>query len=116
MKLVGYTDDMASYIKASNLFITKPGGLSSTEAAVCGVPIFHTAPIPGCETCNARYFSTHGMSISGEITDETLCTIDELLNASDLSAAMVSRQRCCINPFAAKEICDLAESMVGQHM
>ena len=32
--VVGQTDDMAGYLRASDLFVTKPGGLSSTEAAV----------------------------------------------------------------------------------
>ena len=45
-----HTDRMASYMRASHLFITKPGGLSSTEAAVCHVPILHTSAIPGCES------------------------------------------------------------------
>ena len=48
---------------AADFFITKPGGLSSTEAAVCGIPIIHLSPIPGCETFNARYFSQHGMGL-----------------------------------------------------
>ena len=43
MRVLGYTDDMAAYMKAADLFITKPGGLSSTEAAVCGVPMVHVA-------------------------------------------------------------------------
>lgn len=112
--VIGHTDDMASYIKASHLFITKPGGLSSTEAAVCGVPIFHTAPIPGCESYNVRYFSSHGMSISGEITDGLLRAADDLLNDEHRSAEMTARQKELINPRAAADICDLAESMAAQ--
>lgn len=41
--VIGFTDDMAGYMKAADLFVTKPGGLSSTEAAVCGVPLVHVA-------------------------------------------------------------------------
>ncbi len=37
--LTGFTKQMALYLKASDVCITKPGGLSSTEAAVC--PIYH---------------------------------------------------------------------------
>ncbi len=62
VKVMGFASDMAGYLKAADLFITKPGGLSSTEAAVCGTPIIHIAPILGCETYNARFFSDHGMS------------------------------------------------------
>ena len=38
---------MADYMAACDVFITKPGGLSSTEAAVAGIPLIHISPIPG---------------------------------------------------------------------
>lgn len=110
--VIGRTDDMASYMKASDLFITKPGGLSSTEAAVSGVPILHTSAIPGCESCNARYFSGHGMSIFEEKTSVMLSVVDKMLNDDGISAAMTACQRSCINPCAAAWTCELAESMV----
>lgn len=112
-RVIGYTDDMASYLKASDLFITKPGGLSSTEAAVCGVPIFHTSPIPGCESHNARYFSEHGMSISGEITGDVLCAIDEVLDQECIRSAVTACQRKYVDPAAAANICKLAESVAA---
>lgn len=112
--IIGHTDDMALYMKAADLFITKPGGLSSTEAAVCGVPIFHTSPIPGCESLNAQYFECHDMSISGDITETILCRIKEFLNDSNLHEKMISMQRQYINPTAAADICMLAENIVSK--
>ena len=112
--VVGHTDDMASYMKASDLFITKPGGLSSTEAAVCGVPILHTSPIPGCESRNARYFSERGMSIYGDINDELLSAALEILYNDRVSSSMTACQRKHIDPSAADKICELAENMVMQ--
>lgn len=111
--VIGYTDDMASLLRASDLFVTKPGGLSSTEAAVAGVPILHTCPIPGCENRNARYFSERGMSISGNITDDILQTLDRLLYEEEISARMTAREKVCMNPGAAADICDLAEKMAA---
>lgn len=99
-------------MKASNLFITKPGGLSSTEAAVCGVPALHTSPIPGCENYNARYFSERGMSIFGEITFDILRAIDEILNNESASSSMTACQQKYIDPYAADKICGLAESFI----
>lgn len=55
---------MPLYLKACDLVFTKPGGLTSTEAAVCGTPMVHTRPIPGCETENRHFFVQNGMSIS----------------------------------------------------
>lgn len=49
---------------------TKPGGLTSTEAAAKRIPLVHTAPIPGCENKNAEFFVSHGLSITGEDAKE----------------------------------------------
>lgn len=113
MTVIGHTNDMASYIKASHLFITKPGGLSSTEAAVCGVPVLHTAPIPGCETYNAEYFSERNMSISGDITTQILHKLENLLNDELRCKKMIENQKRFINSNAASDICDLAEKLAS---
>lgn len=110
--VVEHTDDMAAFIKASHLFVTKAGGLSSTEAAVSGVPIFHISSIPGCETYNTHYFAEHGMNISGDITKDNLYIIDKIINNEDISSMMIEKQKKCINPLAAADICRLAENLV----
>ncbi len=45
-------------------FTQKPGGLTSTEAAVTEISIVHTKPIPGCETKNRSFFVKKGMSVT----------------------------------------------------
>lgn len=112
--LINHTDQMAAYMRASRVFITKPGGLSSTEAAVRNVPILHTAAIPGCESYNAQYFAGHGMSAWAHTTDEMIRLAEDLLENDDVGAKMVGCQRRWINPRAASEICDLAEELAAQ--
>lgn len=107
-----HTDRMASYMRACHLFITKPGGLSSTEAAVCHVPILHTSTIPGCESRNADYFAGHGMSISENMTDELPRIVEEVLQNPDKGAEMMACQKKIISETAAADICRLAEQLV----
>lgn len=108
---VGYTEDMASYMRAAHLFITKPGGLSSTEAAVCGVPILHAGAIPGCETLNANYFSSHGMSVACDFSENISKTACKLLYDDGACEQMISMQKRFINRNAAAQICDFAEEL-----
>lgn len=110
--VIKYTNDMAAYMRACHLLITKPGGLSSTEAAVCHVPILHTATIPGCESYNARYFKEHGMSVSCELPDELPGIVKKLLENQDMREQIVACQKTGINPDAAADICTLAEQIV----
>lgn len=112
VQIIGYTNAMSDYMRASDLFITKPGGLSSTEAAVCGIPMLHTSAIPGCETKNAEFFSSNGMSISGDISDEILSKAQELLDNAKKSDEMIQAQRSCINSNASSDICDFTEKLI----
>lgn len=109
--VVGHTDCMADYLRISGLYITKPGGLSSTEAAVCGIPLLHMPAIPGCETHNARYFREHGMSAPCEVTESGTEAIFRMLEDEQSCAAMVDCQRRYIHRDAASHICRLAEEL-----
>ena len=111
--ILEHTDRMDLYLKACDLFLTKPGGLSSTEAAVSGVPIIHIAPIPGCETLNANYFGERGMGVPAIHHQEELIPAIERMSVPENCAAMVEAQRR-INPNAASDICDLAERIAAQ--
>lgn len=59
-----YTDRMAQFMHASDLVIGKAGGLSTTEALACGLPLLIIDVTPGQEDGNARYVVKHG---AGEI-------------------------------------------------
>ncbi len=109
--VVGYTEKMACLMRACDLFITKPGGLSSTEAAVCGVPILHTAAIPGCELYNAEYFSAHGMSSLCRAPSEIVACAMAILSNPEICAAMVERQHAILDGAAAARICRFAETL-----
>lgn len=109
-KLLRYTSQMSDYMKACDLFLSKPGGLSSTEAAVVGTALIHVAPIPGCETYNMRFFSEHGMSaaISSPST-QLLDACEELLD-DKRRRQMCENQHAFIPRNAAENICRFIES------
>lgn len=113
--VVGHTDDMAGYMRACDLFITKPGGLSSTEAAVSGIPMLHTAGIPGCETYNADYFAAHGMSEVCSDAKEVADRAAAILADPEKCREMVRSQHAMFDGGAAGRICNFAErfSRVG---
>lgn len=115
VRVVGYTTRMHLYLKASALYVTKPGGLSSTEAAVMGVPILHVSPIPGCETYNARYFEEHGMSLAlTQLNLPQICNAMRTLGWNEMRRQMVAQQKKCIPAGAAGRIAALAEKMVSK--
>ena len=114
IKLVQKTDHMAEYIKGADAFISKPGGLSSTESAVLGVPLIHILPIPGCESHNISFFSNLGMSIGIGDDIKKLPEALEMLSDEEFRKRMIIAQGEEINPFASKDICDLAEEIIKE--
>lgn len=101
---VGFTTEVASYMSAADVLISKPGGISSTEAAVCGVPFIQSVSIPGCETKNARFFTSRGMSLSTKDPDEAVSMAISLMGDEEKRARMSAAQRSVINPHAAEDI------------
>ena len=47
LQVVDFTTEVELYMAACDVLFTKPGGLSTSEAATMGVPLIHTKPIPG---------------------------------------------------------------------
>ena len=110
---VRFTDKMAAYLRMADVYVTKPGGLSTTEAAVMGVPTVHIMSIPGCETRNMSYFDRYGMSIAvNRIGARLPKAVDRLLNKAE-SEKITENQRKYINPNAAADICRLAERLIN---
>lgn len=101
---VGYTLHMFLYLKACDLVFTKPGGLSSTEAVVSGIPLVHTDPIPGCESKNRSFFSSKGMSISPASSRMQIQQGLELLHQSQQLADMLRCQKEYSHPEAAAQL------------
>lgn len=110
--LLGNTDKMALYLRACDLYLTKPGGLSTTEAAVAEVPLGLLPPIPGCESRNLQFFTQTGMAVPVTLNREALEHLLKLPEDTALLQHMYQAQRSLIAKDAAEKICILAESLV----
>lgn len=73
MRVLGFTSRMPLYMDAADLILTKPGGLSSTEAAVKALPMLFIDAVPGCETRNFEFFIKNGFA---EMRDSVLGLCD----------------------------------------
>ncbi len=108
--IIGRTDKMPLFMKASDVFITKPGGLSTTEAAVSGTPMILMPPIPGCETYNIHFFEKHGMCFSVEDIENDLLPTLTALDSAETSLRMQQAQHSIINGRSTKDLCDHIEA------
>lgn len=104
-KILGFTKDINKYMQCSDILITKPGGLTISEALICEIPLVLFSPIPGQEEKNEEFLLKHNLAIS--IGDGTNCRkkIEELLCSSETLELMkrncskFSKPNCGYNTF-----------------
>lgn len=63
VKVLGYTNQVPELMSISDLVVTKPGGLTTTESLASGLPIVVINPIPGQEEENAEFLENAGVAI-----------------------------------------------------
>ena len=114
IRILGYTEHISAYMDACDVIFTKPGGLTSTEAAVKGIPIIHTKPIPGCEEKNLAFFTEHGMSVTGRSLNELIRCGQSLLHDRKRQDEMRRKQRETLPEDAAANIWRFLRKLSGE--
>lgn len=93
---VEYIDNVDLLMDAADVLLTKPGGLSSTEAMVKGVPLVFMQPLPGDERKNAAFLCGQGAALPGFTAEAAAAAAAALINDPDKCSAMLASQRRCI--------------------
>jgi len=102
----GFVNNIETLMAASNLVVTKPGGMSGTECLAAGVPMVLTLPIPGQEEKNSAFLVECGAAASASDSYELREVVSALLNDSERLAGMSQAARDAAQPRAAFDIVD----------
>lgn len=103
-KVLGYTRRMHDLMKASDLYLGKPGGLTTAEALACGLPMAILTPIPGQEERNSDHLLEEGVAIKCNEMTTIAFKIDALLDDPQRLASMRERALKMGRPHAAETI------------
>lgn len=63
IRVYGYVDNVYRMMDAADCIITKPGGITSSEALAKGLPMIMVNPIPGHEQRNAEFMLNNGLAL-----------------------------------------------------
>lgn len=72
LKPVGYTTNVPAYMDAADMIVTKPGGLSTTEAANKHLPMVLINTVGGCESRNFDFFLSRGFAVGSTQAEEVV--------------------------------------------
>jgi processive 1,2-diacylglycerol beta-glucosyltransferase len=95
----GYVDYIHELMAVSDLMITKPGGLTVSEALAMEVPMLLSKPLPGQEEDNANYLLNHGAALLAANTTELknnvikACSDPDLLSNMRICAKNINKKR-----------------------
>jgi processive 1,2-diacylglycerol beta-glucosyltransferase len=100
----GFTNHVERLMAASDLVITKPGGLTTSECLAMGLPMIVHAPIPGQEERNCDYLLEQGAALKAIDASALEWRVRRLVAHPERLVAMGARARALGHPHAAREV------------
>ena len=104
VQVVGFVSNVFDYMRAADVLVSKPGGLTSSEALAAELPLVMLRPLPGQEERNTRYLEAGGAGLRVQTTRELVHALDGLLSNPQMLAAMRERALQLARPGAADDI------------
>jgi len=102
----GYTTCMHEWMALADLFIGKPGGLTTAECMASGLPMVIYQPIPGQEEHNSDHLLENGVAIKCSELLTLSYKLDELFNNPDRLQNMREKAKHLGAPRAAQTVID----------
>jgi UDP-N-acetylglucosamine:LPS N-acetylglucosamine transferase len=114
LKVREWTDQMELFIRAADVVVGKPGGLTVAEALASGRPLIAARSLGGQEGFNVRFLETHGV---GKLVSEQdlVGAVDALLSDPGALQKMQERAWGLGRRDGAKRIADLVLQLAVTH-
>ena len=105
IKILEYTNKVPELMSISDLVVTKPGGLTTTESLASGLPIIVINPIPGQEEENAEFLEKNGVAIWLKKEDNVKEVLENIFNNPNQMLEMKVKARLLAKKNSTQDIC-----------
>ena len=99
-----FVDNVDELMEVSTLIITKPGGMTTSEALAKGMPMVIINPLPGQEMRNTDFLLKSGIALRVDDTGDIGEEVELLLKSPEALAAMRQAAYENSHPNAASDI------------
>jgi len=103
----GHAQNIDELMEASSFVITKPGGLTTSEALAKDLPMIIVHPIPGQEQKNTHYLLKQGVAVRAEDIKDIVAFSREFISNNIKLNEMRHRARLLKKPNASMDIARL---------
>jgi processive 1,2-diacylglycerol beta-glucosyltransferase len=104
----GFIDNVDLMMDASDCIITKPGGLTSSEALAKGLPMIIVNPIPGQEDRNTEFLTNNGVAMAVTSTSPIDEVLYQLFTNPQRLEIMKQSISLIAKPNSTRDICEFA--------
>lgn len=112
--VLGYVKDTFTLMAAADLIITKPGGLTCSEALAMQVPMILTEAIPGQEERNLRFLTRCKVCRIAHNPEDLLHTITDLMRHPKKLLSLRQRAKLIAKPHSAWEAARLIFDLINR--
>ena len=102
-----YTSQVPEFMSISDLVVTKPGGLTTTESLASHLPMVIINPIPGQEEKNAKFLVKNGIAIWIKKEDNVTEALENLFSHPETLETMKENTKKLAKLHSTKDICDI---------
>ena len=107
VKILEYTEQVPELMYISDLIISKPGGLTTSESLAMNLPMIIINPIPGQEEENAQLLENNGSAIWIKKQDSPYNILENILNSPEKLEIMKQKTNILSKKHSTEEICKI---------
>ncbi len=113
VEIRGFEENVYDYMHAADVLLTKPGGLSLSEALVARLPMMLVKPLGGQEERNMRYVLSQGAALFASTEAEIAAATRRLLDRASERRRLLERAECVRRPEAAADVAAIVRDIVA---
>lgn len=108
---LGFIDNVDEYMDASDAIITKPGGLTTSEALAKKIPLILSDPLPGQEDRNIEFLVNTGVAINITPTFPLENALYQIFDSNWRCKHIMDAVENLAKPNAASDICKFINNL-----
>lgn len=114
LHVFGWTDSIPELMGAADLLITRPSGVSTSEALAAGLPMILTCPNPGAEEAHLKFLVQRGVALSAARAETIPCMVSDLLDHPGKLESFGEREREMARPDAAYSVAQVGRALLDK--
>lgn len=116
VEVFGYTDKISDLMASSDIIVSKPGGLTTTEAVLKGTPMIIPYTYPGQEEENAKFLESTGMGLLINDITELPKLVDLLLEHQNIAEEISDNMNTAAKKYSSEKTLDLCENLINAYV